>query len=136
MPSSGRFRDALVRHDPAALRKILHLHWEGVRRVERAHAAIFEFSHDATGDFVKLVPRCMEFEIGDGARRRAHGLAMHALNERQQGSRRGKRVQDVGPFLGDRRIVNRHQARVVGAAFARQFAEIFSRNPGARLFAR
>jgi hypothetical protein len=67
----------------------------------------------------------MEFEIGDGARRRAYRLAVHALDQRQKGSRRRKRAQDMRPFLGDRRVVNRDQSRIVRAALARQFEEVF-----------
>ncbi len=66
----------------------------------------------------------MEFEIGDGSGRRTHRLAVHPQHEREQCPRRGEGEGDERTFAGERRLVDRNKAAVIGAAFARELKQL------------
>ena len=82
----GLDRDGLVRDDPygASPWRLIHLHREAHRWIDRPDAARLELGDDVCADLVDLVAGPVELEIGDRPRRAAHGLARHADDEAQQ----------------------------------------------------
>src|SRR5215510_3654506 len=80
--------DCFVRHKPELARSnSIHFHRKPHRRVDRTDANITERRHDSMGSFVYSIAGVMKFDVRNGTRGIANGLAVHSQDEADQRSR-------------------------------------------------
>ena len=119
-PQPRRLGGPLVGDDPSTLGKRVEFHREGHGGVERGNATILEVAHHGARRIVNGVAGCVELEIGHRACGRAHRFAVHAAQQHEQRLRRREGTEDMRPVFRQQRVVDRHDAAVVGAKPPRQ----------------
>ena len=98
-------------------------HRKGGGGIDGADTHFFEPAHGPACDLVHIVIGLMKFLVCDRADGCAHRVAVHAADKRDQRSGAGQQCFDPCRLRADRRIVRRHEAAIVGAAFHHQIAQ-------------